>query len=82
MILRLGVLIFVDLLLEFLDRGFRYSLLGAIFLPVPRQNLISTTFFLTLTCPPVALDAPAKILRHYWVSFTVSYVGVLGEGFI
>ena len=34
----------------------------------------------TLTFPPVSLAAPNKILRPYWASFTVSWVGVLVEG--
>ena len=37
-------------------------------------------FFLKLTCPPVALVAPANILRPSWESLTLSYVGVSGEG--
>ena len=36
--------------------------------------------FETHSCPPVALDAPAKMLGMFCASFTVSVVGVCGEG--
>ena len=37
-------------------------------------------FFLTMTCPPVALAAPENIFRPFWASLAVSYVGIFGKG--
>ena len=44
-LVRLEVFIFVDILLDFPERGVPCSLLGAIFLPGPRRTLRGTTLF-------------------------------------
>ena len=38
--------------------------------------------FLVFTCPPGVCDDPENILRPYWAIWTVSVVGVVGDGAI
>ena len=66
---------------EMLEIDVLHCPLGAIFLRSPIKIPVSTILILTLICPPVACDAPAKHLFPLYASIIFSSIDEVVEGY-